>query len=1649
MADQQQSNIIQENNVARTGLNMDQTVNQVEKGKLTYALNAAVENFDASSVNYQNEPGNELCLNFPQEYHLIGTHHIVEQAKHIFFLTNPNTGASEIGYMDNNDCVYKTLISALCLNFNINYPIHKSVHKITNCSTEIYWTDGFNSRRYIDLDNLPYKIQPGTDVCENQTTTEIDCNKLNIQPDFNIPELEVVEVINGGNLIAGTYQFAIQYCDANGGAYTSYYSVTNPTPIANPQFTTADFNYPVGRSIVLNISNIDVTGYYKYYNLAVIKTVNSITSVELVGTYFIDDSINQITYTGQNVTQIRLTINDIFEKFPYYDIAQDLTAVQDILVWDNLTSIDRINYQQIANQISLKWQTYKLPANEDYADELNATNLRGYLRDEVYAFEIVFLLRNGKQTDGFHIPGREISFTELIQPDVPNTNADFIETGTSAPYWKIYNTASVIGPAVGDNIGNATPYQYGEFAYWESTDVYPCNENVWGTLANQPIRHHKFPDVLVSPIFESGTPTINFDGTYANLKMENASVYPMGVRVEVSQIYASIVTSSLTQDQKDSIVGFKIVRGNRSTNSSIVAKGILRNIGEYEREGTSFYFPNYPYNDLRKDPFLLQENNAFDAVCREYQVTVTASGDLNYYSCDTGLLVIDAVTLGDVVNVCSTSFPTFSNSATGTITATNYGTYNLCTIAGNAGNRFSYFPPNATEPTVIWVSGNLFVDNCDIVNSITEPIQIGGSGRYRITLLSESIGILNCTVSVDQLDAFATDKSKYRFVFNSPETSFGKPFLGNVLKLENAIYGAGSGHFVQVTKNATYKLITKEAQEDALKSSERIANITSPFSPNAMFTAYQAYLQIYINGITRRNYARSYNSIAKYNYSSPIENNLQVKQREIDITQYLIPGVQNVGDDLNINNFNRESSVYVKTIDTRDGFAVSSLPYPSDTPSLLIGGVTPAIEDKSRYTISERGNCLKPENEFDISTVTYYASIKNIFRNQWGQMYSYETIDTGFQNLLNENAPVGIIFGGDTFINKFSFKTKLPFFIDNRVGAPDDSDVFYDEIGNVAYPKYWHSSRSILFDYTTTVATPITTMDNIISIKAHNFDCPNSQVVNNPGRTFYDGSFYLFAYGIPTFYCESAVNVDLRQAFNNREGDFYPHVSTGIPDNWLQESFVTIAQDNTYYYNITFSKQNKENFFSHLPINWTEDLCLTVFPFRAIYSDRQESYVDNNTNNWLIYRPIASFDFPQNYGKLTSLDGIQNRAVLARFENKSLLYNTMLTINTSNPQAAYLGNDTLFKSAPPIDFAETDLGYVGSQNKMLLKIPQGQITVDAKRGQVFLITGNQAMDLSAFGSGVNRFFTDHLAFEILRYFPNVNTDNHFNGIGLHGVFDSKYDRVIISKLDYIPLSNNIKYDAALQKFYINELFGNITVKTFVDLTDVTYFCNKSWTLSYNLNTQSWVSFHSYIPNWYIAENNFFYSGLNDSCDLEAIAAEEVPTTTTTTSSTTTFLYDCALEGEIYIPDCNLAGTVAPLVQFTVGAPSGVFSATCPESLIGWSVDTWFEVNGTIYSFGTTETFNLPHGTVITIKSIVADDYYIYNPGASFEYCAKQYEPYIDATINGVTTTYTDQIITQGLTEGTGTPSPAIVTYIFTLTYGNTYAFTAYVTDVTP
>lgn len=150
-----------ENNINKAiiGLNTDLISSELSPGLLTYALNAKVSNYQNSAISYQNEQGNIECLSFPEGYQVIHVKNITSIKRVLYFLTNPTTGDSEIGYSDNDDCVYNTLISDKGndqkFNFNINYPVHKSVVKQNNCSTQIFWPDGLNPRRWMDLTDLP------------------------------------------------------------------------------------------------------------------------------------------------------------------------------------------------------------------------------------------------------------------------------------------------------------------------------------------------------------------------------------------------------------------------------------------------------------------------------------------------------------------------------------------------------------------------------------------------------------------------------------------------------------------------------------------------------------------------------------------------------------------------------------------------------------------------------------------------------------------------------------------------------------------------------------------------------------------------------------------------------------------------------------------------------------------------------------------------------------------------------------------------------------------------------------------------------------------------------------------------------------------------------------------------------------------------------------------------------------------------------------------------------------------------------------------------------------------------------------------------------------------------------------------------------
>lgn len=1307
------------------GMNLNTTLSSLQAGQITYALNAVVEGSDGQGIRYQNEEANKICFQLPEGFQMLFAYPITEQERIVIWSFNSSTGESEIGQAVN--CVYTTLVKDPCLDFDPEFPIHKAHHRVIECGTEVYWTDGRKGRRFINLDKLPYKEIPDPNSCGLIQTAEWDCNKLSVQPNFSIPSVEMEEVTGEGTLVAGTYQFALQYASKDGEGYTSYHSVTNPLPIGDTTVITLDFNYPVNKAIRLRLSGIDTTGLYDYINLAVIKTVNGIASFELAGTYLIEKEERTVIYHGQRLQN--LTEADIFEKLPVYASAQDSFTIGPILGWADLTLQDRHNFQEIASRISLQWQTWRLKAGS-YSNPVHAANHRGYARDEVYPFELVFLLKNGYQTDSFHIPGRMINDTDrelLSNADVISDHSICEGPAEGQPRWKVYNTAINLGnaPEFQDTDCYEGPYQYGELAYWQSEETHSCDQDYWRTLAGTPIRHAKMPDETVCPRYNGG-------GEW---------IFPLGLRIDIQQIKDLIQNSSLSQDVKDSIQGFKIVRGNRAGGQkSVVARGLIQNMLTYS---TSDRIIDSLNSTGTQTPIERLINNAIGLLRNAIKKVHIFGGPQAIPRFQSAILLLQAA-LSQVPG--TPAFDALIREAKDKI---EQG------LVENIGDTAYSYASSASEL-------------CDAILEISASYAELGEAvidrpEVRDDLYFTPNYLFNDVKGTDQFLSNVTvnEDSKSRFTFHSPDTHFYQPTLGNILKLEDIEEGLSKAHIREVKKHARYQFINSSAYLLSLVSGVAVGfasgmygTTVKPFDGTAAFTAYKTVLDIIFKVVPRRNYCYQYNAVGNYTHPRPVPNNGH-KQRSINLSRYLAPGMENAGDTYPINNYHRESSVYLRTS--------SSLPFTHEQ-----GG------------LSDVSKLLVPTYEAITAPISsYYATVKRNLPSQWGQMYSYETIDTGFQwtGDITDNTPeVATIFGGDIFIGRFAYKSKMPFFLDHRVGFADDADISFNELSNVGKPKYWFS---------TDVKDARGAFGSIFGVKAHKLFWNQPTFFNDRGMIF------LFAYGIPYFITESEVNLDLRSAFNDREGDFYPHASS---EDWLQESHVSMAQDNTYHYNKTFSKQNKETYFSHLPETW-DPSCDTRKPFDITYSD---------ANNWRLYRPLSRFSLEQNKGALTSIHALENRSILCSFEKGSSVYNALLTINTSNPQAAYLGNGDVFSSAPPLEF-----NHIGSQHRLFIDTPYGGVNVDALRGKVWLWQGNSPKEIT--GEGIHKFLQANL---------KVDGDNAAQGKGITGVYDARHSRILLTKLDGA----------------------------------------KSFTLSYNFKTQSWISFHSYLPRHYVAQPTHFLSG---------------------------------------------------------------------------------------------------------------------------------------------------------------------------------------------
>ncbi len=1500
-------------NTARAGLNTDNLRN--EPGTLTFSLNSLVESFDGQRIAYQNEQSNNLCTTFPKNLRPVGVFFVAHLNRNIYFLVNLE-GESQIAYTENDDCTLHTLLEADCLHFSIDHPILTIVAKITNCSSlQIYWTDNYNERRFIDFDDLPFRevVDPLNDFKKIKILGEVDCNHILVQPAFSIPKPEIIGVEEGGGCIEGNYEFIVCYSNKAGEIYSPFYNATSGISIHDPNKVTQDFNLPTTKAIRVKVSNLDNTGLYDNFNLVVIETINAISSIYEVGTYPISDTEATVLYTGRKSKTIQLTTQELFQKYQYYDIAGGVTTSDDRLIWYDLKEKQRINHLEIWRNVLASWVSYKIPYNEQegYYNPMNIAKYKGYMRDEVYPLEGVFILKNGKQSDRFPLYGREA--TNYDREIIANLDAQTLFGTECDPAhltqerWKIYNTASVTHnyPDTED-VCYKGKFQKGEFAYWESEEEYPKNPIVWGSLSGQKIRHFKFPDELISPRYST--------------QDNHEFIYPIGVEIDKTSLLNAIASSDLTQEEKDDIVGFKIVRGDRIGNESIVAKGLLHNVGKTNHNDQDFYYPNYPFNDVRSDPYFVGDKGIEDHAGFRPDKSIHGFGDHSLsrftfhspdthfnqpFGVDTGYLKMETVEYG-----------------------TSKG--HFVPIKDNAEYKFLSQEINRAS------------------------VGIGVAGGF--TLAAGTFGWP--TFSVDRvIPTFVNAQEMFEKL--APFTNFGYSHnsVGEYLKsyaIPNEGFKNRGIDYGRYLKAGNYRVEDGTTINNNLRESSVYLHTNGDFKfthdYNGIIPEDTSRYTVgsYEGDLTLAEFILSLTTSPQLVTDEDIRTAIGVQQtlQELgdlwDFTFGTYTGDQpNIGDVYSTGGQNYEvyssdgiSMVAIRVVLTgvtpitpaaTGTFTLVSAEDPASTPATSIpytsalqeapnpdpnayldtirivvddvdtifeydnlAGIDGRIAQSAILTAYQRNinsNPPTPETYRYADISGYYGSIKRYAPAQWGTIRSYEVVDTGFYQKLTDEV-YETVFGGDTYINKFALKIKLQMFDQTTVLGQDSADINYKKVGSLGYPmffistepqdfkldiqeyvdkilkvvnsapgvkskgsvlsKIWSVIKGILSGGSANVVPVMGALVNIfnqiyLKLGKKNVNLDAATVEGYIER----GLMYIYSYGIPTFFCESQVNVDYRQAINDTFGEFYPHI--GATDNWLQEAVTPIIHDNNYTYNQSFSKQNRENYYTVLPEDYDPSLeCKTFFPNTSIWSDKTN--LNETLNNWLIYRPVNKHDFPKTFGKLTSLDGLQNRLVLARFENQSQLYNAITTLDSST-NSVYLGDNKLF-SAPPIDITNSDTGSLGSQHKFISKSKNGTVFVDSLRGQIVILRGQQPELLS--DKGMSRWFKRNLSFKIKEYLPSISTDNHFTGCGLHGTYDAYYDRLILTKKDFIP-KEGVTYENG--KFYID---GDGKVE--ITLGDPLYFVDRSWTISYNFLINAWVSFHSYIPDFYIPNVNYFTTG---------------------------------------------------------------------------------------------------------------------------------------------------------------------------------------------
>jgi hypothetical protein len=1271
------------------GMNKDTTDIYMTDGIWYNAVNAINNSHYGETGSIGNEPSNKYCTQAP--YTIIG-YAFIRETEWLIFSTNNID--SEIGIFDESKCSYSKVVNDRCLNFKTTHLITVFVKENYDCTFSAYWQDNLNPDRTMNINNVPYICEPASeDPCDGEDcTNRLDCDKIRLHPLIQQPCISIKKAIGSGQIINGSYMATIAYSE-NGIRLTEY---AMPSV---PQGLWRDSGF--GGSLEITLTDLDEE--FEEYELVIISVNTQNAIAKKIGYYNINQKTVVLDVIQGSLETVPLA--NIPLRSVVYDRSEKMSVVNQYLIRSGVSTQPYINYQPLANQITTNWVAVEYDVNYYW----NGGNVMGYMRDEVYSFFIRWIYNTGNRTASYHIPGRAAIPSDLV----PVTGDDIVDPSEQFA-WQVYDTSTRV-PASGSEKDGGIIIAKGDMGYWESIERYPVNPEVWEDLCYKPIRHHKMPSNETIHIHNQG-----------------------GDRIIVLGVQFSNIQAPLDLDGNpiSEIVGYEILRGSREGNKSIVAKGLFANMLEFNINGQTSkkgLMQNYPYNDVRPDPFLSDDYTILDNNVNEDPWENASKLDkykqnyLSFHSVETN----------------------FERPAFGT----NY----IKVYTEEKGTSTGQFELPYKHPRFKLLTDNAF----------TLAVAVG----LGIALI-EALG--KTTIQGGNFPLAAGTGAPNA---SSPRES------GSATTVADLISGGILASF------------SSGGQGHALGTVAGIVQFSLSLGfwiPRGMSVV----LDLIRNMSNYRDYVLQYNShgfFSNYtnvnNTSVPSGYNKAFRRKVQDnMIKYVGMHLQDFDNTYRINNLHRTKFVCLKL--TKD------LPFPVSIDNSKkrvkdVSGISykdPFGEFTSSIAMYYGAIKVDYQNQYgQLYGIVQIPTDSCVYETRplIGTTYSTNTIFGG-DIYINRYTEKNAHFFFNTWMLGETDGTEWDY--RNHVNGP--APRYWANFANYDASDFqitfdWNFPSQLLPDLD--LATP---SDN------YRLDAPAGGFTlrlvrkNSWFYLFYNGvRDYFTESELNMAYRD--YGVEDTQKFYDVYGQSFNDLST-----MFRTDKIKVPIFYKYDLSLSASKlfNNLANWGQILPRDYDPQLystCFEYYPRRSVYSLRQQSGL--RRDNWRNFLPLNYKDFN---GRINIIKPLNATGAIMLFEDaEPTTFVGQDQLQTQGGVKVSIGDSGLFQqNFQSLVNADDALSYGSSiSSRAAVNTPYGLFFVSQDIGKIFLTGGSNLDEISR--NGLKFWFAENLPSKMLEVYPDFPLyDNPVAGIGVQAIYDSMYELVYFSKRDYIPLRNDLLFD---------------------------------------------------------------------------------------------------------------------------------------------------------------------------------------------------------------------------------------------------------------